>query len=73
MMWLRQILGWTRRVLGRVLYRAVMKPTIYGQFLAGDNDRDILGVAERNLGRGVNAMMAYIAGEVHGAGGAGTT
>ncbi|KAK2190349.1 hypothetical protein NP493_83g02003 [Ridgeia piscesae] len=68
-----KILGWTRRVLGRVLYRAVMKPTIYGQFLAGDNDRDILGVAERNLSRGVNAMMAYIASEVHGAGGAGTT
>ena len=48
-----------------------MKRTIYGQFLAGENDAEILAVAERNLRRGVNAMMAYIARETHGAGGEG--
>ncbi|KAI0220306.1 Proline dehydrogenase 1, mitochondrial [Lamellibrachia satsuma] len=46
-----------------------MKRTIYGQFLAGENDAEILAVAERNQRRGVNAMMAYIARETHGAGG----
>ena len=61
-----QLLQWTRRLLGRWLFRRLMWATFYGQFAGGETDEEILAVAKHYTKYGLQPMFAYTAMEVHG-------
>ena len=52
-----------KKVLGKRLFAAVMKPTFYGQFVAGENARTIAPVIDRMRCFGVKSILDYSAEE----------
>lgn len=61
-----RVLHILRKVLGRRLFRLVMKTTMYGQFMAGEKSEEVLKVSQRLVPSGLYPMFAYTAGESHG-------
>ncbi len=61
-----QLLRWTRRAVGRPLFRRLMRVSIYGQFMAGETDAPVLSLAEKHARYGVLSMFTYTAIEIHG-------
>ena len=52
-----------KKVLGKRLFAAVMKPTFYGQFVAGENAKTIAPVIDRMRCFGVKSILDYSAEE----------
>jgi len=52
-----------RKVLGQRLFKAVMRATIYGQFVGGEGKHDIQGTISRNAAFGVKSILDYSAEE----------
>jgi len=52
-----------KKVLGERLFGALMKPTFYGQFVAGENTRTIAPVIENMRSFGVKSILDYSAEE----------
>ena len=65
---LHQLLRVARAMLGKALFGRLMRGTIYGQFIAGEKNQEILALAARNQKHGVGSMFAYTAAEMHGTG-----
>ncbi len=63
---LLQLLRWLWNCLGSGLFKRVMKSSLYGQFLAGEDNEDVIRTAEKNSRAGLYPMFAYTAEEVHG-------
>ena len=61
-----QLLKLARLLLGQWSFKKLMRATIYGQFIAGEQDIEILRLAEHNKRFGVGSMFAYTAAEMHG-------
>ena len=61
-----QLLRTARRLLGEKLFRGLMKRTMYGQFLAGEDRTTVLASAARHRKHDVIPMFAYTAKEFHG-------
>ncbi|GFO08983.1 proline dehydrogenase 1, mitochondrial-like [Plakobranchus ocellatus] len=59
----KELLKWTRRVLGRRLFIALMRQTFYGHFVAGADQDDIKPVVIRNQAFGVKSILDYSAEE----------
>jgi len=52
-----------KKVLGKRLFASTMKPTFYGQFVAGEDARDIAPVIDRMKSFGVKSILDYSAEE----------
>ena len=61
-----QILKWTRRLIGRPLFRRLMAATVYGQFMAGEEAQSILAYIKEHKKYNVQSMLNYTALETHG-------
>ena len=44
------------RLLSASVYNSLMKRTFYGQFIAGETDRELLHTAERFFNSGIRSM-----------------
>jgi len=53
----------SRKILGQRLFKAVMRATIYGQFVGGEGKHDIQGTISRNAAFGVKSILDYSAEE----------
>ena len=54
-----QLMSIGRRVLGEKLFCRLMKATVYGQFIAGENRDAIKPVLERYRDAGVKSILDY--------------
>ena len=61
-----QILAALRKLCGRRLFRALMKRSVYGQFLAGETHAEILGNVQRLARSGVLPFIGFTSTETHG-------
>ena len=59
----KQLLNIGRRILGRTLFNKLMKATIYGQFVGGEDKIDIQGTISKNMAFGVKSILDYSAEE----------
>ena len=59
----KQLLNFGRRVLGRRLFNRLMKATIYGQFVGGEDKVDIQSTITKNMAFGVKSILDYSAEE----------
>ena len=59
----KHLLNFGRRVLGRRLFNKLMKATIYGQFVGGEDKKDIQGTISKNMAFGVKSILDYSAEE----------
>lgn len=59
----KPIIKMTRKVMGQRLFKATMRATIYGQFVAGEDKHDIQGTISRNAAFGVKSILDYSAEE----------
>ncbi|XP_059171723.1 proline dehydrogenase 1, mitochondrial-like [Physella acuta] len=59
----KQILQWTRKVLGKSLFVGMMKQTFYGHFVAGQDQDEIKPLVMRNRQFGVKSILDYSAEE----------
>ena len=56
-----QLIKFSRFVLGKKLFTRVMKMTFFGQFVAGENEKEIRPLIERNKLFGVKSILDYSA------------
>uniref|UniRef100_T1J6H6 Proline dehydrogenase n=1 Tax=Strigamia maritima TaxID=126957 RepID=T1J6H6_STRMM len=54
-----KIMKWTRKVLGKRLFEMVMRATVYGQFVAGEDQNTISPTLERLRQFGVKSILDY--------------
>ena len=54
-----QLVKLARRILGVNVFSKVMKMTVYGQFVAGENLEAILPVIDKYRRNGVRAILDY--------------
>nr|CAH0104878.1 unnamed protein product [Daphnia galeata] len=52
-----------KKVLGKRLFKSLMKATFYGQFVAGENQQDIMPTIQRMRSFGVKSILDYSAEE----------
>ena len=52
-----------KKVLGKRLFKSLMKATFYGQFVAGENQQDIMPTIQRMRSFGVKSILDYSADE----------
>ena len=61
-LWLSfQIMKISRKLLGKWLFEKLMKMTVYGQFVAGEDMQSIQAVVDRNIQYGVKSILDYCA------------
>ena len=53
----------SRKILGKNLFKTLMKQTFYGHFVAGEDQYEIRTNVEKMLKYGVNSMLNYSAEE----------
>ncbi|KAK6190789.1 hypothetical protein SNE40_002578 [Patella caerulea] len=53
------LLKWSRNILGKNLFRTLMKGTFYGHFVAGEDHETIKPLISRNRKFGVKAILDY--------------
>lgn len=56
-----QLLALSRRLLGARLFRALMRSTFFGHFVAGENAQEVAPVVARLHSGGVRAILDYAA------------
>ena len=52
-----------KKVLGKRLFKSQMKATFYGQFVAGENQQEIMPTIQRMRSFGVKSILDYSAEE----------
>ncbi|XP_059844045.1 proline dehydrogenase 1, mitochondrial-like [Hypanus sabinus] len=55
----KELINLSRIVLGKWLFRQLMKMTFYGQFVAGEDQEDIKPLIRRNRSFGVGSILDY--------------
>jgi proline dehydrogenase len=55
----QKLVKFARDILGSKIFNKVMKMTVYGQFVAGENIQAILPVIDRYRRNGVRAILDY--------------
>lgn len=58
-----RIMKWSRRVLGKRAFEKIMRSTFYGQFVAGQDEREIVPVIKHLSSFGVKTILDYSAEE----------
>lgn len=58
-----RIMKWSQRVLGRRAFELLMRQTFYGQFVAGQDEQDIVPVIRHLSSFGVKTILDYSAEE----------
>ena len=58
-----QLMKLGKKVLGKKLFKALMKATFYGQFVAGENQEEIRPIIQRMRSFGVKSILDYSAEE----------
>ena len=53
-------------MLGKRLFRSVMKATVFGQFLGGEAQEEVLLSAQKLADQNLLAMVMYLTPETHG-------
>ena len=61
-----QLLRWSRALLGRRLWTWMMRKTVFGQFMVGDTQQELMNTAQNYSSRGMTPFFAFTANEVHG-------
>ncbi|KAM9451171.1 proline dehydrogenase 1, mitochondrial [Clarias gariepinus] len=55
----KELMDWSRRILGQHLFGKLMKMTFYGQFVAGEDQDAIKPVMQKNQAFGVGSILDY--------------
>ncbi|KAJ8286036.1 hypothetical protein GJAV_G00033790 [Gymnothorax javanicus] len=55
----KEIMDFSRKILGQKVFEQMMKMTFYGQFVAGENHQSIKPLIQRNEAFGVGAVLDY--------------
>ncbi|XP_031427048.1 proline dehydrogenase 1, mitochondrial [Clupea harengus] len=55
----KEIMDFSKKVLGQKTFERVMKMTFYGQFVAGEDHQDIKPLVRKNQAYGVGAVLDY--------------
>ena len=61
-----QLITWSKKHLGPRLFRKVMRATVYGQFVAGENLKEVRPVMDELRKKGIRSILDYAVEDVTG-------
>ena len=54
-----KLIDWSKKLLGRRLFCKVMRATVYGQFVAGENLEEVRPVMDEKRKKGIRSILDY--------------